>query len=180
MKHSLASWRRVATQVNQSASLRHVSTLITPLPGHNWTWTRKDRKEWKQVDTNDQHQKFYDYWRRSPYIFSSTQQFPYRLSLGGPGITPPIQPFDTSGSEIVVTEPYHKMYFRLLYLRQTRKVGSGAVLTGQPGIGASSAGFSPQQQLIKISAIQENHFFSISCSHGFFQPISLSSCLRSL
>ena len=47
-------------------------------------------------------------------------------------------PDGTSNNEIVVTEAYRDMYYRILDLRK-QSVGrkGGIVLAGQPGVGAS-------------------------------------------
>ena len=57
IRSSPASWRRVATQVNQSASLHCVS----PPPDDNWTWPDTDKNKWKAATSG--LQVFHDYWR---------------------------------------------------------------------------------------------------------------------
>jgi len=51
---------------------------------------------------------------------------------------PPFRPNDTSGARILITKSYNDVFHRLLHLRQKDFGASrGAVLTGQPGTGAS-------------------------------------------
>ena len=83
----------------------------------------------------DEHLKFHEHCRRhDPAKFPTT--FPYKLSLGVSKGDKSLLP-DISVNEIVVTEPYNKAFYRLLRLRNN-DIGAtkGAVLTGQPGIGA--------------------------------------------
>jgi len=53
----------------------------------------------------------------------------------------PLLPFrsrETSGDKILITRSFDDMFYRLLYIRLFDKGHRrGAVLTGQPGIGAS-------------------------------------------
>jgi len=50
----------------------------------------------------------------------------------------PFRPDDTSENRILVTKSYDDTFYRLLHLRQRdRGKRRGAVLTGQPGTGAS-------------------------------------------
>ena len=152
--------------MNRPASPHRVSAL-TPLPDSNWDWSDIDRDEWKVVDKNSRFQEFYDYWRASPHDFGSSQSFPYNLSLG---TKPPLHPYRTSDSQIVVTKSYDEMYYRLLDLHENGDPGSGAVITGQPGIG-TSLWLNPRllQQLIGASVAQENPISSISCLRGLFR-----------
>ena len=51
---------------------------------------------------------------------------------------PPFHDGDTSENRILVTKSYDNMFYRLLWLRQRDKRDTkGAVVTGQPGVGAS-------------------------------------------
>jgi hypothetical protein len=83
-------------------------------------------------------QKFYERWRNNSTNPELLNRRPYKLSLG---VNPEDVPFYTrnaSASQILVTEAYDDVYHRLL-LRRKNDPGDerGAVLTGQPGIGAS-------------------------------------------
>ena len=64
---------------------------------------------------------------------------PYELSIGAnENARPllPLQPKSTSESRILVTKAYNDMLHRLLRIRMSGNK-TGAVLIGQPGIGAS-------------------------------------------
>jgi len=91
-------------------------------------------------------QEFYEHWRGDANKSKFLHKFPYKLSLeidrtGNPPVVPLPLPTE-SGSRIIVTESYEKMFHHLLLIR-TRDLGNrkGAVITGQPGIGASLARF---------------------------------------
>ena len=94
------------------------------------------------MGASSRHQEFYDYWYNSSHTLDPKTP-PYKQSLGGPKARLPVHPLGVSGNELVITESYNKMYYRLLYLRKTGTPGSGAVITGQPGIGAYSTTKSP-------------------------------------
>ena len=84
------------------------------------------------------YQQFYDYWRDNPYNFPDTSTT-YALSLMPPdfNLKLPINPTGTTGNKILVTRAYEDMYHRLLRLHGNDKGRTqGAVITGQPGIGA--------------------------------------------
>ena len=149
--------------MNRPTSLHRVSAL-TLLPDSNWDWPKVDIDEWKVVDKNDGFRKLYNHWRTSSHTFSSSGPFPYKLQLGS---EPPLHPYSISDGQIVVTKSYDEMYYRLLALRENRGPGSGAVITGQPGIGTSIR-LNPRlvRQLIGVFVAQENLCSSISCSHG--------------
>ena len=108
------------------------------LPDNKWTWSDADQKGWKLV--TDGYQNFYEYWR-GPDHPKFRSEFPYKLSLGvgksGESLLPG-GPTGTSANEILVTESYNKVFYRLLRLRN-KDMGNanGAVLTGQSGIGLS-------------------------------------------
>jgi len=77
---------------------------------------------------------------RQLHIFPAPEPFPYVLELGvRQGGKPPL-PFcagDTSGDKISITKSYDDMFYRLLQIRQHDEgENRGAVLTGQPSIGA--------------------------------------------
>ena len=85
-------------------------------------------------------QQFCEYWSTDSSGRNFINAFPYRFSLGvdqGGVSLLPFHPTSTSRNEIVVTKSYDDMFHRLLQLRM-RDAGDarGAVLTGQPGIGA--------------------------------------------
>ena len=163
IKSSPASSTRVAPTVNPPASFHRVSAL-TLLPDSSWDWPATNRGMWEVVDGKDEFQEFYNHWRTSSYTFCSSGPFPYKLQLGNES---PLHPYSTSDGQIVVTKSYDEMYYRLLALRETRAPGSGAVITGQPGIGTSIR-LNPRlvRQLIGVFVTQENLSFLISCSHG--------------
>ncbi len=89
----------------------------------------------------DNYQQFCDHWRDRSSGSNFLDQFPYKLSLGVDGLGASLLPFgagSTSENRILVTKSYDTMYHRLLLLRQDDEGDAkGAVLTGQPGIGAS-------------------------------------------
>jgi len=90
----------------------------------------------------NEYQQFYQYWSDSSTSSKRfLNKFPYKLSLGVNSRGTPLLPFlsySTSGNQIVVTEAYDKMFHRLMALREEDKGDrKGAVLTGQPGTGAS-------------------------------------------
>ena len=69
----------------------------------------------------------------------------------------PFRPDDTSGDRILVTKSYENMCRHLLYLHKDDKgTDKGAVLTGQPGVGASlRPDPHPVRQLTGTSVLQE-------------------------
>ena len=108
----------------------------SPLPDpENWTWSAKDQRFWEEVDGG--LCGFYNHWRGRRYGSDLQEQFPYTLSLGGEGVQLPVEPDGTTDNNIVVTEGYHKMYYRILDFRKPGRPNRGVVLTGQPGTGAS-------------------------------------------
>ena len=132
------------TQASASASVDHVSTLIT-LPDINWVWSDTAKGKWEAL-TDKYHpfykyQQFYDRWRDRSSGSNFLDQFPYKLSLGVDELGASLLPFgagSTWENRILVTRSYDDMYHRLLLLRQNDEGDAkGAVLTGQPGIGAS-------------------------------------------
>ena len=88
----------------------------------------------------EEYQKFYEHWR-GPDHASFRSEFPYKLSLGvdeDGGSLLPDDPTNTSENKILVTESYNETFYRLLRLRKKdRGNRKGAILAGQPGIGAS-------------------------------------------
>ena len=87
----------------------------------------------------DGYQQFYKYWKDhfADHDYSNSK-FPYSLSLGKDGTYLPFRLDSTSGGRILVTKSYDDMFHRLLRLRESDKGDKkGAVVTGQPGIGAS-------------------------------------------
>ena len=89
----------------------------------------------------DEYQQFYEYWSDSSASKRFLKKFPYKLSLGVDSRGTPLLPFhsrSTSGNQIVVTKAYDKIFDRLMALREEDEGDDiGAVLTGQPGTGAS-------------------------------------------
>ena len=94
-------------------------------------------------------QKFYKHWRGgSNESEFHRSEFPYPLSLGTDGSDGQFLPIPIPtkpGSPILVTESYEKMFHHLLLLREGDSGDSkGAVIIGQPGIGASLTGLLPR------------------------------------
>jgi len=76
---------------------------------------------------------FCNHWYPPAARLNFRTEFPYELSLGPDSTVSP------TGTTILVTEAYDKMYRRLLHLREVDRVGPtvrGAVVTGQSGVGA--------------------------------------------
>ena len=82
-------------------------------------------------------QGFYEYWRGRRYGSDLRDQFPYTLSLGVSGVDLPLEPNKTTDNKIVITKSYHEIYYRILDVRRIKGNDGGAVLIGQPGVGAS-------------------------------------------
>ena len=86
------------------------------------------------------HHRFNQNWRNRSKSSKFLDKFPYLLPLGvnqdNNSYRPYLLPIETR-KEILVTESYEKMFHRLMLLR-TQDFGGqrGAVITGQPGIGA--------------------------------------------
>ena len=89
----------------------------------------------------NEYQQFYEHWSDISASSKFLNKFPYKLSLGVDSDGTPLLPFQsggTSGSQILVTRAYDKTFDRLMTLRKKDEgATTGAVLTGQPGIGAS-------------------------------------------
>jgi len=87
------------------------------------------------------YQQFYEHWSDNSASSKFLKKFPYKLSLGVDSRGIPLLPFrsrSTSRNQIVVTKAYDKIFDRLMALREEDKgTAKGAVLTGQPGTGAS-------------------------------------------
>ena len=97
-----------------------------------------EKKEWKV--TTGAWQQFYERWRDSSVGSKFDNQFPYTLELGVDLEGNSLLPFhdgETSKNRILVTKSYEDMFYRLLRLRK-KDMGQarGAVITGQPGVGA--------------------------------------------
>ena len=104
-----------------------------------WHWSNKARASWEGVVDGD-YQEFYEHCLKFDGSEFPEKEFPYTLSLGSNSAGAPLLAFrrgDTS-DRILVTEAYHTMFRRLMSLRE-HDDGSdvGAVITGQPGGGAS-------------------------------------------
>jgi len=121
------------------ASFYHISWLITP-SDTEWTWSTTRMKKWEKIEieegSEDWTTSFCKYWRGpKPAIIPPDRpaDLPYVLHLGTDLCFPP-----PMGMQIVVTKAYEDMFLRLLDLRMRDEGGNrGAVLTGQPGTGAS-------------------------------------------
>ena len=117
---------------------------ITPCPGSSeWRWPQGKRNEWRKIleSDDDEYLDFYNYWSRPDARSKFRNKFPYPLWLGEDLTISP------AGKPILVTEAYDNMVRRLSYLREEDRMGGrikGAVITGQPGIGASLTGTSPR------------------------------------
>ena len=97
----------------------------------NWSWPG-NAMGWR-LET-DQYLEFYNSWRGNPAAHTFGNNFPPKFSLGEHS---PL--FGTLRENILVTESYDKMFHRLLLLRRTPVPSTeGVVITGQPGIGAST------------------------------------------
>jgi hypothetical protein len=87
------------------------------------------------------YQQFYEHWRDSSTGSNFLNTFPYKLSLGVDPDDASLLPFRegaTAGNQILVTKSYDYMFHLLLELRKNDEGDTkGAVLTGQPGTGAS-------------------------------------------
>ena len=120
-----------------AASVCRVSTLITS-SDNEWSWLDPDREYWELAE--NRYQKFYKTWRDKPSKSDFPNAYPYDLSLGtdedGPLL--PFRSTNTLGDRILVTKAYDDVFHRILRLRAKDLGGSrGAVITGQPGVGAS-------------------------------------------
>ena len=90
----------------------------------------------------DGYQQFYEHWRGNEDSTGSkfSNTFPYKLSLGKRPNGVSLLPFHPHASEdrILVTNSYEWIFHRLLGLRKgDTDRNRGAVLIGQPGIGAA-------------------------------------------
>jgi len=128
----------------------------------DWDWPDEDQKEWRKfTKKTEEYVAFYDLWYDPTTRPKFRKDFPYPLSVGkGPTISP-------AGKPILITEAYDKMFHRLLDLRKKNLEGrkvKGAVITGQPGIGAPLTR-SPVRQFIGF-ILQEKPPSKSSCSHS--------------
>lgn len=124
----------------------------------NWAWGKENKKSWHKVDSHESIRLFYNHWRGTP--FTEKESYPYSLSLGDFAFYPEL------GSDILVTEAYDTMFHRLLDIRIAHTGCRGAVITGQPGIGASPPGSYLALQLDNRSVLQENPSSCSTCSRG--------------
>jgi len=120
----------------QSSHPDKPKVTITPYPETaDWDWPEESQKEWRElVGKGEEYVAFYRYWSSSGARSNFSDTFPYKLSLGGGSSISP------GGKPILVTDAYDKMLHRLSRLRENDRKGGrikGAVITGQPGIGAS-------------------------------------------
>ena len=113
----------------------------SPLPDSNWAWPVEAKKLWELEKETKEWQGFCDHWRNSPTGPLFSENFPYVLDLGVNSEGVPLLPFysdRTARNRILVTKSYNDMLHRLLRLRKHDQGDRrGAVLTGQPGTGAS-------------------------------------------
>lgn len=99
-----------------------------------------DKGKWEEADSS--WQGFYSHWRKDTTSSNLLSKFPYVLELGVDSQSrQPLlsfRPNDTSRGQILITKSYDDMFRRLsdLRLRDNGK-NKGAVITGQPGTGAS-------------------------------------------
>lgn len=104
---------------------------------------------------------FSNHWRDPSTGSDCYKRFPYVLELGVDLDGAPLLPFhgdDTTGNRILVTKAYEEMFYRILRLRKMDKgTRRGVVITGQPGIGASSIRSSPVRPLTGTSIFRENN-----------------------
>src|SRR5258707_15891664 len=169
-------------QASISASIHHVSTLIT-LPDINWDWSDTNKGKWEAM--TDNYQQFCDHWRDRSSGSNFLDQFPYKLSLGVDGLGASLLPFgagSTSENRILVTKSYDAMYHRLLLLRQNDEGDAkGVVLTGQPGIGASlrslSCATTYPAHLSRKDYLPKVHARAADLSSSGRTPVRLLSCL---
>lgn len=122
------------------------------------------------------------HWYNRSFDFDQDTPYPIDLGLAGTsGNKPAIYLYPSStgsrGSEILVTEEYNKMYYRILE-RATNPYRRGVLITGEPGIGT----FRFRAQLLilwtDVVILQENQCLRISCSHDSSQsdrPCSIAS-----
>jgi len=114
----------------QTHSDQPVGVMTCP-DSAEWRWPEESKKQWVEVtDESDEYVAFYNRWYPSTRPKFPTK-LPYKLSLE--------LPTQSTTGTILVTEAYDNMYRRLLRLRETDRVETrvkGAVVTGQPGIGA--------------------------------------------
>jgi hypothetical protein len=84
-------------------------------------------------------QKFYEHWRNNSTESSFfNKEFSYTLSLGVDSSCVPFSNNGALGDRILITKAYDDMFHRLLRRRAEDEGNArGAVLTGQPGVGAS-------------------------------------------
>jgi len=106
--------------------------------GHQWTWLKEYRRQW--MAEPEYFLKFYAHWRDRSHGSAILDVFPYALSHGlDLGEVAPFARNAAPIRQILVTEAYNNMFHRLLSHRLSSDTGEskGAVLLGQPGIGAS-------------------------------------------
>jgi len=97
-----------------------------------------NKKEWRVEGGGDQ--RLYKLWRNKPDDSDFLNTFPYKLSVGVDSYGASLSAYCSGpvGGQIIVTKSYDDMFHRLLRLRMDRMGrAQGAVITGQPGIGAS-------------------------------------------
>ena len=113
---------------------------FTGIPDSKWAWSETEKKQ-RKVAPNG-WQQFYLHWRSKDFKFDDKpdHQFPYVLQLGVNSDGDSLLPFhkgDTFKGQILVTKSYEKMFYHLWRLRRRDKGNTrGAVITGQPGVGA--------------------------------------------
>jgi hypothetical protein len=95
------------------------------------------RRGWRQLDDDDKWKQFGDYWRKRE-ITSDSSSITLAYEERGeedPKYRLPLVP--ETDDRIIVRECYKSLYDYILHLRRAKY--RGLVLTGQPGIGASSS-----------------------------------------
>lgn len=107
----------------------HSSHIL--LGTNTWLWPDENKKQWDHVDGG--YEKFCALWYN--------QETPYSVNLGLVGTNenkPVIYMYSSNtffrDNEILVTDEYHNMYYRVLE-RATDHYRRVVLITGQPGIG---------------------------------------------
>ncbi|EIM80268.1 uncharacterized protein STEHIDRAFT_150528 [Stereum hirsutum FP-91666 SS1] len=103
---------------------------------NTWVWSEENKKQWDHVDGG--YGKSCAHWYNRSFDFDQDTPYPIDLGLAGTsGDKPAIYLYPSStgsrGSEILVTEEYNKMYYRILE-RATNPYRRGVLITGEPGI----------------------------------------------
>ena len=144
------------------------SANVFPDDAVGWSWSEDSQEEWQKVTTaeNEEYVTFYKLWRNPATRPTFDKEFPYELWIrAGPTLSP-------AGKPILITEAYDKMFRRLLRLRKEDLGGEvkGAVITGQPGIGAPLTRYHPIRQLIGSIFSRKNYLSKVLAREADFSP----------